>query len=218
MKKNRLLKTMPGVVLSAVCALSFTACGGGGGSSSGEGSSTAQDGFAPNEPSEDMVLVPTDPNVVGQILLTSTPARVAYFNNKGGTGGAYTGNYTYTKCGPNLAEVKIVNVRYEPIDTANDCHWTIIGHLTFVDERTVVFTGTETLVGTEEAGHNDPMGFGSDQERKDSFVNDHGIIEAPNHFDSVIHKGGGTRNFSLNYVYSSENEADEIRDNLTVKI
>lgn len=209
MKKNRLLKTTLGVVLSAVCALSFTACGGGGGSNSGsgDGSSTAQDGFAPNEPSSNMVLVPTDPNVVGQILLTSTPARVAYFNNKGGTVGAYTGNYTYTKCGPNLAEVKIVNVRYEPIDSANDCHWTIIGHLTFVDEKTVVFTGTETLVGTE--GHtdqgdgglgNDPMGFGGVGDGEDE----------GNHFDTVedTHKHGGTRNFSLNYVYSTEDEAE----------
>lgn len=51
----------------------------------------------------------------------------------------------YCGCGPNMAQLKLDNVRYDSIDSAQDCHWTIAGELIFADANTVVFTGTETL-------------------------------------------------------------------------
>lgn len=192
------------VAMLASASFVVTSCGGSSESSSSV-SESHSGGWAPDKQTAPIVLSPTDFDAGGQILLTNTPARVAYFNSErdgsgnyvDGTGGTfqqgqytYTGNFTYTKCGPNMVELKVVNLRAEPADTAGDCHWTIIGHLTFVDEENVIFTGTETLDGggaggdDNEHSHNDPLGFG-------------GI----NHFPGVVHTGGGTRNFSLNYKF-----------------
>lgn len=185
---------------AVVCAaMVFSSCGG---SNSSTKSVSADGGPAPDHLDGDIKLTPLDANVHGSILLTDTPARVAYFNDgtTAGTSGAYTGNYTYTKHGPNLVEIRMDNVRFEPIETASDCHWTIIGHLTFVDDEKVVFTGTETLVGSEGDGHNDPMGFGSLDE--DGTFGNSG---KPNHFDGSGHDAGGTRNFSLNYTFTMGN-------------
>lgn len=162
----------------------FSACGGGGGGGNGGVVGKAA-GLAPATVTGNITLTPKDANVHGIITLTNTPARVAYFNSNAGTTGAYTGNYTYTKVGPNMAEIKVDNLRYEPINTASDCHWTIIATITFVGDNKVVLTGTETLTGG--AGEvNDPLTFGG--------------ATHDNHFD-VIHDDGGTRNFSLNYEF-----------------
>lgn len=197
--------------LLAAASLVITSCGGGSDSSS-ENTGAHSGGFAPDKLTDHMILEPADFDAGGRIKLTNTPARVAYFNSErddngnytNGSAGSftkgkytYTGNYTYTKCGPNMAELKVVNLRAEAADTAADCHWTVIGHLTFVDEKTVIFTGTETYVNTEaptDKGDsaqlgNDPMGFGGAGEK----------LEGENHFPGVEHTGGGTRNFSLNY-------------------
>lgn len=194
----------------ASAALVVTSCGGSGESSS-SGSESHSGGWAPDKQTAPIVLSPTDFDAGGQILLTNTPARVAYFNSErdgsgnyvDGTGGTfqqgqytYTGNFTYTKCGPNMVELKVVNLRAEPADTADDCHWTVIGHLTFVDEERVIFTGTETLENSSRGDGdintrpNDPMGFG-------------GL--GTNHFPGVVHDGGGSRNFSLNYKFKMGN-------------
>ena len=206
--------------LLGVTSLLVVSCGGGGGSSSSSDSGTNSDGgFAPDALTSDVLLCPTDYDAGGQIWLTATPARVAYFNSERNQQGnyvdstgafdqgryTYTGNYTYTKCGPNMAELKVVNLRAEPADTADDCHWTVIGHLTFVNKETVIFTGTETLISSHTAedlgnddpddhsghneNHNDPMAFGG---------------QASNHFPGVQHDDGGSRNFSLNYTFTAK--------------
>ena len=192
------------IAFLALGSFLVAACGGGGGSSSSAGTTLTQSGgFAPAELTEDMVITSTDANATGVIRLTNTPARVAYFSNPKAPVHEdyfYTGNYTYTKTGPNMAEVKIVNVRSNPITSAADDHWTIIGHLSFVDEETVVFTGTETLVNSEEADHNDPMGFGgalNDWYWDDK--NNDGQITPGEVFGDV---GGGSRNFSLNCTFT----------------
>lgn len=170
MKLNPSMKKALFIIPTAVAAFALAACGGGGSSDGSEHRSSGT-GYAPEELTEDMILSPLDANVKGVIFLQGNPARVAYFNSveaiEGYPHNAYTGNYTYTKCGPNMAELKVVNVRFSPIESTNDPHFTIIGHLTFVGENRVVFTGTETLVNTEghidsgDAGTgNDPMGFG----------------------------------------------------------
>lgn len=205
MKKNALS------LRAAVAAVSslFVLCSCGGSESSSGGGATHDGGFAPEQLTGNIRLLPKDANVHGTIILTNTPARVAYFNDGdettgATTTGAYTGNFTYTKCGPNLVELKMDNIRSEPIETAADCHWTIIGYLTFIDENTIVYTGTETLVGDEGGGHNDPMGFGSGSE--DGTDGDsQALPEKPNHFAGSAHDGGGTRNFSLNYTFRMGN-------------
>lgn len=201
----------------ALASLVVVSCGGGGDSSSSSNESQGG-GLAPDKLTAHLILAPTDFDAGGRIMLTNTPARVAYFNSErdddgnytDGANGSftkgkytYTGNYTYTKCGPNMAELKVVNLRAEAADAASDCHWTVIGHLTFVDATTVVFTGTETLVNTEQlidrgdAGMgNDPMGFGGVE----------GIVNGEkDHFTGVEHIAGGSRNFSLNYKVSTQN-------------
>lgn len=196
------------LAIPAAASLLVTSCNGSSESSSA-GTESHSGGWAPDKQTAPIVLSPTDYDAGGQILLTHTPARVAYFNSErdgngnyvDGTGGTfqqgrytYTGNFTYTKCGPNMVELKVVNLRAEPADTASDCHWTIIGHITFVDEEHVIFTGTETLdvgssdVHAEEHHHNDPLGFGGFD-----------------HFPGVVHNQGGTRNFSLNYKFKMGN-------------
>lgn len=172
----------------------FTSCGGSGGSSSsGTGDKTV--GLAPAKVTGLITLTPTDANVHGVLTLTETPAKTAYFNSTAGTTGAYTGNYTYTKVGPNLAEIKLENLRYEPINTANDCHWTIRAYITFIGDKKVIMSGTETLTsGTP--GENDPIDFG-------------GVDGADNgeknHFNvNNNHDAGGTRNFTYNYTFEME--------------
>lgn len=111
---------------------------------------------------------------------------------------SFTGNYTYTKCGPNMVRPEIDNIRYEPIDTASDCVWNINGYMTFVQTAAgtaVVYTGTENLLGTIENGdsHRDPF-------CNDSFDYGDGV----NHFQNTDHHPGGSRNFSLNYLFTME--------------
>lgn len=207
--------------LLAAASLVVVSCGGS--DSSSENTGSLSGGFAPDKLTAHMILEPTDFDAGGRIMLTNTPARVAYFNSErddngnytNGSAGSftkgkytYTGNYTYTKCGPNIAELKVVNLRAEPADTASDCHWTITGHLTFVDEKTIIFTGTETLVNTEaltdkgESGDptgNDPMGFGGvGLDNYGTAIKGDEKVDQ-NHFPGTIHVNGGTRNFSLNY-------------------
>lgn len=179
--KNKLI-ALRYAAMALCCAAVLVSCGGSS-KESGANNISQEGGLAPALVEGDIRLTPLDANVHGTILLTDTPARVAYFNppsTAATTTGAYTGNYTYTKCGPDMVELKMDNVRELPIQTARDAHWTIIGYLTFVEGGKVVFTGTETLVGSHGPVHNDPMGFDGDPD-------------------------GGTRNFSLNYTFTMGN-------------
>lgn len=97
-----------------------------------------------------------------------------------------------------MVRPEIDNIRYEPIDTASDCVWNINGYMTFVQTAAgiaVVYTGTENLFGTIENGdsHRDPF-------CNDSF--DYG--DGANHFRNTDHHPGGSRNFSLNYLFTME--------------
>lgn len=161
----------------------FTACGGGGGNG---GSSTASSttGLAPSDITGNITLTPLNTGIHGIITLENTPGRVARFNSANGTNGAYTGNYTYTKVSPNVAEIRLTNLRYEGITSASDCHWTITAYISFSDKNHVVLSGTETLTGNPDPDENDPLTFeGGD-----------------NHFD-VIHNQGGSRNFQYDYEF-----------------
>lgn len=171
------MKRIYSFTLALLCGIGtlfvLPSCGGsGGGSGSGAVGNKAV-GLAPAALTGDIILTPTDANVHGVITLSNTPARVAYFNSTAGTAGAFTGNYTYTKVGPNMAELTMDNLRAMPINSANDSHWTIVAHLTFVDNKKVILSGTETLVGSNDPNENDPLTF----------------------------DGGGTRNFSYNYEF-----------------
>lgn len=220
MKKNIniFLRSLACCSAALFCCVS---CSGGGESATSEKNDS---GFAPAKLDGDMVLVPTDPNVRGVITLTDTPAQVAYFNSTAGTSGAYTGNYSYTKVGPNIVRVEMDNVRYEPINTADDCYWTIMGYMTFVDEETVVFKGTETLVGStgHVGGGNRTPGQEHDEdnwgesEHEYPAMDDTGTVGGNNHpidfggtdvnhFSEIIHAGGGTRNFQYNYKVQKNN-------------
>lgn len=198
----------------ALAVLFIPACGGGGSNSSSGSKQTQGGGLAPESITADMILTPTDRDEGGRILLKRQDGydRVAKFSSgrdasgnyvDGGfePGGAtYTGHYIYTKCGPNVAELRLENLRAETGDTADDCIWTIYGYLTFKDEKTVSFSGTQTLIdshhsedmdGGHNENHNDPMGFAG---------------EAENHFSGVQHDDGGSRNFqSIIYTYSMDN-------------
>lgn len=231
MKLNPSMKKALFIVPTAVAAFMLAACGGGGGGDK-SGSQENGGGLAPDALTTDMVLTPLDANVKGVIFLQANPARVAYFNSveeiEGYPHNAYTGNYTYTKCGHNMAELKVVNVRFSPIESTADPHFTIIGHLTFVGENRVVFTGTETLVNSG-AGENDPYDFGGGDgnaaiddtvrdpwpvkdvpdpvgimnvlTRKEYWVdrNGDGRKDANEYRYYYYFAGGGSRNFSLNY-------------------
>lgn len=227
MKLNPSMKKALFIIPTAAAAFMLVACGGGGGGDN-SGIQNARGGFAPEDLTEDMVLTPLDANVKGVIFLQANAARVAYFNSEeqieGEPHNAYTGNYTYTKCGPNMAELKVVNVRFSPIISTSDPHFTIIGHLTFTDKDTVVFTGTETLVSTN-GGENDPTDFGGDAAggadtditgqdmpdpiglmnvltRKEYWVdaNNNGQRERNEIHYYYYFSQGGSRNFSLNYA------------------
>lgn len=131
--------------MSLLCACS-------GGSDSSSDSAAAEGGIAPASLTGDIRPDPANTYAHGYIILKNTPARVAYFGSErqgtpkdGNPQHPFLGNYTYMKCGPNMAQLKLDNVRYDSIDRAQDCHWTIAGELIFVDANTVVFTGTETL-------------------------------------------------------------------------
>lgn len=186
-------------------AVALVSCGGGGGDSSSAESAVNGSGLAPAMLTGNALLEPEDSNVHAYIRLTNTPARVAYFGtDRSGSGHVYTGNYIYTKCGPNVVHLEIYNIRYEPIDTASDCTWKIDGYITFVPTAAgaagtdVVFKGTETLIGTidTQAGAealpgptiNDTSGFG----------------DGNNHFENTEHHAGGSRNFNLNYRFTME--------------
>lgn len=199
------------LTLCGAVLLCCTSCGGGGGSSSGAISTGNKGGgLAPEKLHGDMILVPTDANVRGIITLTDTPAQVAYFNSREGTNGAYTGNYHYTKVGANMVHLQMDNVRYEPINTADDCYWTIDGYMVFVDAETVVFKGTETLVGS--TGHHGDTEHGegeseypsNDATSAGNHPIDFGGTDV-NHFSEIIHDGGGTRNFQYNYKIQKNN-------------
>lgn len=226
MKLNPSMKKALFIVPTAVAAFMLAACGGGGGGDK-SGSQENGGGLAPDALTTDMVLTPLDANVKGVIFLQANPARVAYFNSEeqieGEPHNAYTGNYTYTKCGPNMVELKVVNVRFSPIISTSDPHFTIIGHLTFVDKDTVVFTGTETLTQSN-GGENDPYDFGGEGAgadtditgqdmpdpiglmnvltRKEYWVdaNNNGRRERDEIHYYYYFSQGGSRNFSLNYA------------------
>lgn len=205
----------------ALAVLFIPACGGGSSNSSSGSKQTQQGGgLAPESITADMILTPTNTrDVGGRILLKRQDGydRVAQFSSRRDAGGdyvdggfepggaTYTGNYIYTKCGPNVAELRLENLRAEPGDTADDCIWTIYGYLTFKDEKTVSFSGTQTLIsshtaddtgnadeeGAHNQNHNDPMAFGG---------------QSSNHLPGVQHNDGGSRNFqSLIYTYSMDN-------------
>lgn len=230
MKLDTAMKKTLFILPTAVAAFMLAACGGG--SSDNSGIQNSAGGLAPDELTEDMILSPLDANVKGVIFLQANPARVAYFNSveeiEGYPHNAYTGNYTYTKCGPNMAELKVVNVRFSPIESTADPHFTLIGYLTFVDANKVVFTGTETLVNSG-GGENDPYDFGGGDDdplndtahdgwggakdlpdpvgimnvltRKEYWVDRNGNgTKDPNEYRYIYNfAGGGSRNFSLNY-------------------
>lgn len=190
--------------------LLIPACGGGGSSSSAS-NQTHEGGLAPEKLTSDMYLTPVGFDRGGRIWLEGDSVRTAHFSserdangnyvNSGWTQGrnAYTGNYTYTKCAPDIAELRVENLRAEAQDTADDCIWTVIGYLHFYRDANgkdrVSFTGTETLVGSHNGntdfngeGHNDPLGY-----------------SATNHFPGTQHSGGGSRNFASEYAYTMGN-------------
>lgn len=153
--KNKLI-ALRYAAMALCCAAVLVSCGGGS-KESGANNISQEGGLAPARLVGDMRLTPADANVNGVILLTDTSARVATFTAP--MTGEFTGNYTYTKCGPDMAELKLDNVRRGPIQFPADQHWTIIGYLTFVSDTQVVFTGTETFVGT---GTNEQSPMGSE--------------------------------------------------------
>ena len=194
----------------ALAVLFIPACGGGGSNSSSGSKQTQGGGLAPDSLTSDMYLTPAGFDRGGRIWLEHDSVRSAHFCSERDDDGnyadsgwskgaiAYTGNYTYTKCGPNKAELRLENLRAEPQDTADDCIWTIIGYLTFEDEEKVSFVGTQTLInshtGTDDKAdhnenHNDPLGF---------------TVEH-NHFPGVVHPEGGSRNFKSVYTYMMGN-------------
>lgn len=165
--KNKLI-SLRYAAATLCCAAVLVSCGGNGKDSDAD--NTAQEGgLAPAHIDAahingDVLLTPMDATAAGSIRLTDTEARVATFTTP--MAGTFTGNYTYTKCGPDMAELKLDNVRTAPIQAPADQHWTIIGYLTFVSDNQVVFTGTETFVasgGGGEGGQNEqtPMGSGN---------------------------------------------------------
>lgn len=160
--KNKLI-SLRYAIAALCCTAALVSCGGNG-KDSGSASTTQEGGLAPAyidaaHIDGDVLLTPMDASVAGTIRLTDSEARVATFTTP--MPGVFTGNYTYTKCGPDVAELKLDNVRTSPIQDAADQHWTIIGHLTFVSDNQVVFTGTETFGGTGEGGSNEQSPMGS---------------------------------------------------------
>lgn len=145
------MKRIYSFALALLCSLGTlfvnTSCGGSGGGSGSGAVGNKVVGLAPAAITGDITLTPADNNVHGIITLRKNPAGVAYFNNTTGTEGAFTGNYTYTKVGPNMAELTLDNLRVTPINSTTDVHWTIIAHITFVSENRVILTGTETSSG-----------------------------------------------------------------------
>lgn len=196
------------------CMSLLCACSGGGSDSSSD-SVAAEGGFAPASLTGDIRLDPKDAQAHGYIILTNTPARVAYFGSDrqgtpkdGNPQHPFIGNYTYKKCGPNMAHLKLDNVRYDAIDSAQDCHWTIAGDLTFVDANTIVFTGTETLQDNGAGNHTDKQNPANDDKGADDSSEDNNDplgFGGSNHVVGTEHDGGGSRNFSLNYAFKMGN-------------
>lgn len=168
--KNKLI-ALRYAAMALCCAAVLVSCGGSS-KESGANNISQEGGLAPARLVGDMRLTPADANVNGVILLTDTPARVATFTSPVGV---FTGNYTYTKCGPDMAELKMDNVRTAPIQSPADQHWTIIGYMSFVSADQVVFTGTETFVATG--------------------------VDGPSNEQSPM----GSENFSLNYTFTMGN-------------
>lgn len=205
------MKRILNATFLALAILFIPACGGGGGSSSAAANQTQKGGLAPESLTTDMYLTPAEADVGGRIKLVSNSVRTAYFSSERNTQGdyvdgdfapgrnTYRGNYIYTKCGPDMAELRVENLRAETGDSAHDCIWNVIGYLHFLGKDKVSFTGTETLIdshnGNEEAAedagdHNDPLGFS-------------GV--GSNHFPGVQHTAGGSRNFNCEYTYTMGN-------------
>lgn len=161
-------------VATAFCGLAafgagmaLTSCGGGGGSNGGT-AAVATGGLAPASITEDMMLTPDGTEVKGVVVMYADAARTCEFslpNAQGQMQRFFIGNYRYTKVAPNIAEIQMDNLRLDPIVSPGDMHFTLHGFLKFVDDSTVVFSGTETLGGNgagEDGGAdvNDPFGFG----------------------------------------------------------
>lgn len=164
--------------LGLLAGLSLTACSGG--SSDSETHAAAAGGFAPATIDIATTLTPSTATVNGIIKMEAAPSEVATFTSARGGTARYLGNYQYTKTGPNTAHLVLTNVRYEPNDSAADCHWTLDLYLTFLSNSTVKLYGTETLINVAEGeggGANDPFTFAGE-----------------NHFENVEHAVGGSRN------------------------
>lgn len=160
-------------VATAFCGLAafgagmaLTSCGGGGGGNGGT-AAIATGGLAPAAITEDMVLTPDSAELQGIVTLHADAANTCEFsvmNAAGQERRLFIGNYRYTKVAPNIAEVQMDNLRLNPIVSSGDMHFTLHGFLKFVDDTTVVFSGTETLGGSGagengNADVNDPFGF-----------------------------------------------------------
>lgn len=164
--------------LGLLAGLTLTACSGS--SSESEAQATAAGGLAPATIDVTTTLTPSTATVQGIIKMEAAPSEVATFTSARGGTARYLGNYEYTKTGPNTAHLVLTNVRYEPNDSAADCHWAMDLYLTFLSNNTVKLYGTETLTNVAEGeagGFNDPFTFAGD-----------------NHFENVQHLVGGSRN------------------------
>lgn len=188
-------------VVTAFCGLAafaagtaLTSCGGGGSSSASK--TVAAEGFAPAAITADMVLAPDSTEVRGTMILHADAANTCEFSLPdvdGELARLFIGNYRYTKVAPDIAEVQMDNLRLNPIVSPADMHFTLHGFLKFVDESTVVFSGTETLGGSGvdskdhgQADVNDPFGF-------NWFITD---------ADDNEIAAGGSKNFSYTYKVS----------------
>lgn len=165
-------------LLGLLVGLSLTACSGS--SSDSESAASVTGGFAPATINVLTTLTPSTSTVNGIIKMEAAPSEVVTFTSARGGTARYLGNYQYTKTGANTAHLVLTNVRYEPNDSAADCHWTMDLYLTYLSEDTVKLYGTETLTNIAEGeagGPNDPFTFAGD-----------------NHFENVQHLVGGSRN------------------------
>ena len=188
-------------VATAFCGLAafgagmaLTSCGGGGGSNGGT-AAIATGGLAPASITKDMMLVPDGTEVRGTVILHADAANTCEFSDQNAQGQLqrlFIGNYRYTKVAPNIAEIQMDNLRLNPIVSSGDMHFTLHGFLKFVDDTTVVFSGTETLGGSGagengNADVNDPFGFSWTVT---------GTTPAGQEFDL---SKGGSKNFSYTY-------------------
>lgn len=132
----------------------FTSCGGSGGGNGGSVANKAV-GLAPASITGLTTMTPGSANVNGTITFYNDASHTCVFEAP--NVGTFTGNYTYTKVGANMAEVQLDNLRMLPINVPSDTHFTIYGFIRFISANSVVFEGTQTLVGQEDNGENSPF-------------------------------------------------------------